>query len=165
MRPAIGAALMTLGLSLASAQAAAVEPPAGPGTVQLSPDLLALLRAEMAEVSKGMQTLVIALAAADWPVVAATGAKIRASYLMAQQLTPAQAAELRRSLPEHFRQLDAGFHARAGKLEAAAHARDAELAVIHYQRLIESCVSCHSAFEASRFPGFGTAAEPEHHHH
>jgi len=165
MRTPIRAVFLVLGLCIAAVQASGAEPPAEPRKVELSPGLLGLLRAEMAEVAKGMQGLVVALATADWPAIAATSARIRASYLMAQQLTPEQAAELGRALPERFQQLDAEFHARAARLEAAAAARDAELALFHYSRLVESCVACHSAYAVNRFPGLGTAAEQGHHHH
>lgn len=165
MRTSIRAALLVFGLSIAFVQTPCAEPHAEPPKVELSPDLLDLLRAEMAEVSKGMQVLVVALASADWPAVGATSAKIRASYILAQQLTPGQSAELERALPERFKQLDADLHARAARLEAAADARDAELAAFHYSRLVESCVACHSAYAVNRFPGFGTAADQTHHHH
>ncbi|MCK6371908.1 MAG: hypothetical protein L6Q83_11415, partial [Gammaproteobacteria bacterium] len=63
-----------------------------------------------------------------------------------------------------FRRLDAEFHARAGKLAAAARAGDAELAAYHHSRLLEGCMSCHAVFAAARFPGFDTAPASEHRH-
>ncbi len=169
MRTPIHAVLLLLGLSVAAVQGPRAETHADihaePRKVELSPGLLDLLRAEMAEISKGMQGLVVALASADWPAIMATSAKLHESYIMARQLTPEQAAELERALPARFKQLDAEFHARAAKLEAAAVARDAELALFHYSRLAESCAACHSAYAVNRFPGFGSAAEQGHHHH
>jgi hypothetical protein len=134
------------------------------GDVQLSPDLLNLLRAEMREISAGVQAMALALATADWKSIQETGAKIRASYILEKNLTPAQAAELGEALPEQFRLLDAQFHQRAEKAGAAAAAHDAELVTFHYARMLESCTACHSEFAKSRFPAFSPATYPDHHH-
>lgn len=131
----------------------------------LSPEVRELLRAEMREVATGTQQLAVAIAGADWTGIAATADRIRASYIMAKRLSPAQRAELERVLPERFRLLDAGFHDRAARLGAAAVAHDAELAAFHYSRLVEACTTCHAAFARTRFPGFGRPAEPARHHH
>jgi cytochrome c556 len=83
---------------------------------------------------------------------------------MEKKLTPTQAGELEKALPEQFKQLDAEFHQRAERLGAAAAVHDAELVVFHYSRLVESCVRCHSAFASKRFTGFASPL-PEAHHH
>jgi cytochrome c556 len=88
---------------------------------------------------------------------------MRDSYILNRELTTAQRAELER-LPEHFRLLDQEFHVRAERLDAAARARDAEAVAFQLSRLLESCVSCHSAFAGARFPGFATAPSDAHRH-
>ena len=118
----------------------------------------------MREIAEGVQRIALAVATADWQTVRETSAMIHQSYLMAKELTPEQAKELAQALPERFKQLDAEFHQRAAKLGAAASAHDAELAVFHYARLIESCAGCHSAYARSRFPGFGPPIQQDHHH-
>lgn len=123
-------------------------------SIKLTPDLLNLLRAEMREIAGGIQGIAGALATGDWKTIETTSAKIRASYIMEKQLTPAQAQALERALPEPFKQLDAEFHQRAEKLGQAAAAHDAELATFHYSRLVESCVRCHATYAPKRFPGF-----------
>jgi hypothetical protein len=123
-----------------------------------------LLRAEMRGVAAGMQTIISALAMADWASIAITSEQIRASYLLEQSLTPAQAEELDHALPEKFTRLDSEFHARAEKLAAAAAAHDPELVVYHYSRLLESCVQCHSAYASARFPGFSPPESQQHTH-
>ena len=146
----------------------AAEPvePVEPGTaIRLSPELLELLRAEMREISGGIQAIAASLATADWQSIQETSAKIRSSYIMEQRLTPSQVSELETALPERFRQLDADFHQRAGKLGEAAAGADPELVVFHYSRLVESCTRCHAAYATSRFPGFADRAAQEHHHH
>lgn len=132
--------------------------------VVLSPGLLELLRAEMREISGGIGSIPLALAAGDWGAIHDTGVKLRDSYIMKKALTPAQIAELQHALPEEFRRQDAGFHQRAGRLAEAASARDAELVVFHYARLMESCALCHSTFARERFPGFGPPPAEDHHH-
>ncbi len=143
----------------------AEEPPIQQQELVLSVDLLTLLRAEMREISVGMQNTALALATADWKAIQATGDKIRQSYVMEKKLTPSQAKELAHALPEHFKQLDAEFHQRAVRLGTAASAHDAELVAFHYGRLIESCVLCHAAYARSRFPGFASSVQKDQHHH
>jgi hypothetical protein len=135
-----------------------------PVGIRLSPALLELLRAEMREIAGGVQVISVSLATGSWDAVHDAAASIRASYIMEKSLTPEQTAELGRSLPGRFKELDAEFHARAEKLAQAAAARDAELAGFHYARLLETCTRCHAEFAAARFPGFTPAAAQEHRH-
>lgn len=135
-----------------------------PAAIELSPDLLELLRAEMREISSGVQTITVSLAMADWDAIERTGSKIRDSYIMKQKLTAGQKHELHHSLPDAFKHLDAQFHARAGKLAAAAVTQDYELVSFHFSRLIESCASCHVKFASNRFPGFAAPAATDHSH-
>ncbi|MGD2063261.1 MAG: cytochrome c [Nitrospirota bacterium] len=160
----LAALVVVVSLAAGSADTVAAE---GHGTdqgVMLSPELLDLLRAEMREVTAGVQELALSLVTADWKALQETSAKIRASYIMEKKLTPTQAGELEKALPGRFKQLDAEFHQRAAKLGAAAAAHDPELVVFHYSRLVESCVRCHSSFARNRFPGFASPVPQDHHH-
>lgn len=132
--------------------------------IELTPDLLKLLRAEMREISGGVQGIALSLATADWKSIELVSSKIRASYIMERKLTPSQKKELGQALPEDFKILDTEFHQRAEKLGMAAAAHDRELTVFHYSRLVESCVRCHSTFATKRFPGFATPMPMSHHH-
>jgi cytochrome c556 len=145
-------------LTISSAQTQAAETHPAQQRIELSPELLDLLRAEMVEIAKAVQGMAVSVATADWRSIAATSAKIRASYIMEKALTAEQGVELRQALPEQFKYLDAEFHGRAEKLEAAAVAKDAERVVFQYSRLVESCVVCHSTYATSRFPGFQSSA-------
>ena len=129
---------------------------AQPQDINFSPNLRALLKDEMHEVASEMQTIVVALASANWKTVQDSSDKIRASYVMEKKLTPDQEKELARLLPEHFKQLDIAFHRRAANLAAAASEHDAKLAVFHYGQLVESCTTCHAVYARSRFPGFAS---------
>lgn len=137
----------------------AAEPRATSKEVKLSPQLLNLLRAEMREISRGMQGVALSVATADWKSIQETSTKIRASYIMEKKLTPALAKELDQALPEQFKRLDAEFHQRAEKLGSAAAAHDPEMAAFQYSRLMESCAQCHSAYARSRFPGFAAPVQ------
>lgn len=132
-------------------------------TITLQPGLLALLQAEMREITAGVQIIPVAIAQGDWATLAQTSESIRSSYIMAKSLTKEQKEALK-SLPARFKQLDSAFHGRAGKLKHAAEARDFELASYHYSRLIESCAQCHSLYAKDKFPGFGPAEEHGHQH-
>ncbi|MFZ5523105.1 MAG: cytochrome c [Pseudomonadota bacterium] len=142
----------------------AAEPPAQQPGIKLSPDIQNLLRAEMREITTGVQGIAVSLATADWQAIQETSMKIRTSYIMEKKLTPAQAKELEQALPERFKQIDEEFHQRAERLGVAAAAHDPELVAFHYSRLVESCALCHAAFAKSRFPGFSSPAQQEHHH-
>lgn len=158
-------AIIVIGcLSAVPVHSYAAEPPAPQEGIELSPALLNLLRAEMREIAGGVQVIALSLATADWTSIQETSTKIKASYIIEKKLTAAQAKELEQALPGHFKQLDAEFHQRAERLGVAAAAHDPELVAFQYSRLIESCALCHSAYAKSRFPGFSSPAQGDHHH-
>jgi cytochrome c556 len=132
--------------------------------LQLSPGLMKLLRTEMRAILEGVQSMPADIATANWQGVAHTSAQISASYILDQELTPAQRKELQTSLPEHFKRLDGNFHEQARKLEAAARNHDAQLSAFHYYRMLESCTACHSHYAPNRFPGFAPASKGHHGH-
>lgn len=132
------------------------EPPEAHDAIDLSPDTLMLLQAEMRELAVASQAMVISYVSGDWKSIQRIGEQIRASYVIEQNLTDAQKQELADKLPERFKRLDADFHARAARLESAAANANAELVAFHYYRLLESCAACHSEYAASRFPGFSS---------
>lgn len=158
---------LLLGLAFASSSLPAGElhSDASKQDIQLSPALMDLLRAEMREISAGMQAISLSLATADWLSIQETSGKIRDSYIMKKTLTPAQKEELKHALPARFKHLDGAFHQRADKLAEAAANRDAEAAIFHYSRMIEGCVNCHSIYAQSRFTGFSSEKPPQHDHH
>ena len=60
------------------------------GALKLPPDLLALLQAEMREITGGVQKIPVAIAQADWQTLSQTSESIRSSYIMAKALTKEQ---------------------------------------------------------------------------
>ena len=130
----------------------------------LPADVLALLQAEMRDITAGVQMIPVAIAQGDWETLASTGKSIQSSYIMAKRLTGEQKKLLKSNLPARFKQLDSAFHNRAGELAHAAEARNFELASYHYSRLIEGCAQCHSIYAKDKFPGFGPVTEKGHQH-
>lgn len=149
-------------LAVQSACADTAQPHPAGQDLELSPEVMNLLRAEMEEITAGMQTIAVSLAAADWGSIQETSERIQSSYIMKRKITQEQASELEQSLPQQFKQLDAEFHQRAEKLGEAAADHDAELVAFHYSRLMESCAGCHAAYAKERFPDFSA---PEQHGH
>lgn len=157
------AALLITGTA-ATARADPSEPPGTPGApLSLSPDLLALFRAEMRELLVGTQTIAAALPTGAWDSIVMTSHEMKASYVLEKNLNPPLEKELA-ALPERFRDLDRNFHARTDKLAEAAMRRDAEAVTYQFSRLLESCVTCHSAFAQARFPTLVTPSPAEHAH-
>ena len=132
--------------------------------LELSADLMDLLRTEMRGILSGVQSIPAGIAMADWKMVADISSKISSSYILAQKMTPEQSKELQQKLPEYFKKIDENFHLQAGKLELAARNHDPQLVTFHYYRLIDSCTSCHATYATKKFPGFLPEKQIEHHH-
>ena len=158
------AVLAIAGLVAVVAPARSADPQPGTRNIELSTPTLELLRQEMQLIAGDMQNLAGAISTGDWHAIREAGRRIGDSYVMAQRLTPSQAAELEAALPARFKALDAEFHARAARLSVAAGEHDIELVIFHYARLLEGCAACHAGFAADRFDGF-SAREPRTHGH
>ena len=155
---------LAVGLLCASVPTAAGEEPASRRDIELPPELLELLRAEMREITAGTQSMAVALVTGDWQSIVEISGRIRDSYIMQQQLTAEQMKTLEHALPDRFKQLDLEFHGRAERVGAAAAAQDAERVAYELSRLLETCAACHTVFAKSRFPGFPSPTGHESHH-
>jgi len=147
----------------ASAMAGDRNPDSSTG-IHLSEDVRELLREEMQEIKKGMESLVLSAASGKWEEIEETGRKIQHSYILKKQLSDAQKHELHQALPARFRTIDQKFHYYAGMLSHAAKERDIELVNFYIYRMNESCASCHSGFAKETFPGFAGPGGHEHEH-
>lgn len=130
-----------------------------PDTVQLSPEVKALLTREMIELQKGMKEIVPALVAAKWQGISEIGNRMHDSYIMKNSLTDAQMHELHTSLPAPFQQLDHSFHHSARLMAEAAEKQDSEKVAYYYFRLTETCIECHAKYATEKFPEFSRAAQ------
>ena len=134
-------------------------------SINLSPDLKALLVEEMKEVKKGMESLVTSVATGDWRAIAETGQHIKYSYIIKKRLTSEQKQELKKTLPAGFKSLDRKFHYYAGMLSHVAKERDIELVHYYVSKMNEACTSCHAQFASDRFTGFSQKNRHEEHMH
>ena len=164
MKRMLSTCTLLLGVAVASTTIQAESSEHQPEHLKLPPELLALLQAEMREITVGVQKIPVAIAQADWDTLSQTGESISSSYIMAKALSAEQVEVLKSSLPARFKRIDSEFHNRAGKLAQAAQARDFELVNYHYSRLVESCAQCHSVYAKARFPGFGPVKAHGHQH-
>ena len=146
-----GFVLIAVGLLVWSPHVLA-EPPEGP-TTDLSPELRAAFIAEMQNLDSSLQGAVSAVARADWAAAERAAHTIKGSFILEQQLSPNQLAELHRVLPAGFVALDRAFHEQAERLALAAKAADAQLAAFSTYKLTEACISCHAQYAQHRFPG------------
>ena len=123
-------------------------------SVAIPEDIRLLVRQEMNEIKKGMESLVFYIATGQWQQIEQVGNAIKSTYIMKKTLTPEQIHQLHGVLPDGFKRLDKSFHGYAGKLAAAAAQQDMELLQYYRLRMNQSCPDCHSQFARERFPGF-----------
>lgn len=131
----------------------------------LSEAISDLLKQEMNEIKKGMESLILSIASGDWQKITETGKNIKHSYIMKNKLTKVQRHELHKTLPKQFKEIDKKFHYYAGMLSHVAAERDAELVNFYFYKMNESCVACHSKFVKNRFEGFKSGNKHEKNHH
>lgn len=136
-------------LLAAPAQAMAAEPV----TPQLTPKLDRLLRQEMRAIDRAMGTILSAIVTGDHATVADQAERIHASFILKQELTPADKRDLKAAVPKAFLKLDQAFHRDAAKLAEAARAGDARRELAVFRKMSRACVTCHSRFVSDRFPG------------
>jgi hypothetical protein len=163
-------ALVVAATAADGAQVHQHAPPGGPtapaGAVEkLSPELRGLFRLEMVALQGALLELVPAIVSGDSESTARLAERMRAGYVLAQKLTPAQREEIE-TLPEGFLERDGEFHDLAAGLAAAARERQAPLVAFSFYKLTESCVGCHSRYALHRFPGYARPPEgaPVHRH-
>ncbi len=131
----------------------------------LPPHLRELLIEEMRSVSDGVKSIAPAIGVGAYEAIDAEAKKIEASYILNKRLSEEEARYLEHSLPEGFKILDFQFHNRARALASAAREHDSDLVLHHYNKLLETCVACHSQYAASRFPELAPRLPSAHHAH
>jgi hypothetical protein len=123
-------------------------------SIELSEPVRNLLRQEMQQVRVAMQSLVSALATADWKNIEKLGKGIQNSFILKQKISKQQMHELHSALPAEFKKLDQKFHYYAGMLAHVAKEKDTDLTQFYFSKMTESCMACHSQFATQRFPGY-----------
>lgn len=134
------------------------------GVELLSEELRSLLAKEMQALQHGMMSIIPAYIAGDWAEIQTTAETMKNSYILQQSLTESQMNELHSLLPAEFVEKDQRFHYLAGMLEHAAKSKKPELVNFYFSEMNESCIDCHTAFAADKFPALAAKKKTEHQH-
>lgn len=132
--------------------------------IQWTPSIRSALINEMHSINENYQELVSNLSQGEWNKVIENSHNIHSAFILKQELSEEDMADLHRILPEQFLELDSKFHDHALKLAMAAKAKDAELASMYSGRMMEGCVNCHQVYAKNRFEGFSPQEEAVHEH-
>lgn len=133
--------------------------------LQLPQKYTELLRDEMQLLEQEMQSLLPAIARAEWQLVHDKGLRIYNSLIMRQRLSRQEHEELHHLLPAAFLQLDMQFHDYGKRLALAAEAGDGELVGYYYGRMVQGCIACHDQFASQRFATTDGARSDGHRYH
>ncbi|NOQ64678.1 MAG: hypothetical protein GQ582_09225 [Methyloprofundus sp.] len=133
-------------------------------TLQLEPNIKALLRQEMQAIKGGMMSLVPAISSGNWEKVAEIAKQMESSYLLKQKLSVAERHALHKSLPTAFIKRDKAFHKDAGMLAHAAEMGHPDIVNFYFYKLSTACVECHTEFATERFPNLAVKQSEGHHH-
>ncbi|TDT40267.1 cytochrome c' [Halospina denitrificans] len=142
----LGACLITMTLAVLPAQAEDV-------TSELNPKLRGLLQKEMVGIEAAMKEVYSAIIRGNHKVVQEKGQAIHDSFILAQELTDEDRKALKAAVPKAFLKLDQKFHKQAAKLAEAGGGKDTGKQKQIFDRMTNSCVSCHSRFVDERFSG------------
>lgn len=136
---------------------------AASGVESLSAPLREALSAEMLALQGGLMAVIPAAVAGNWHEVARIAEQMRDSYILKQDLSEEQLAELHQAMPASFLELDARFHYLAGMLSHVAEAKKPELVGYYLGVMTETCIACHSRHAQGKFPALA-GAEDDHGH-
>lgn len=122
-------------------------------TAELTTKLRGLLQKEMIEIEAAMKDVYSAIIRGNHELVTEKGQAIHDSFILAQELTAEDRQALKAALPEAFLKLDQKFHGQAEKLAAAGENENTGEQKRLFDRMTDTCVSCHSRFVDERFSG------------
>ena len=132
--------------------------------IQWTPSTRSALIKEMNSINQNYQSLVSNLAQGEWGKVVENSHNIHSAFILKQELSEEDMADLHRILPERFIEMDSKFHDHALKLAMAAKSKDGELASMYLGKMMEGCVSCHQVYAKDRFEGYSIETETTHEH-
>lgn len=140
------AATMTLTLFMLTAQADnAID--------NLDPRIRELLQEEMTEIQGAMHTILSAIVSGQHDIVQQKGQAIHDSFILARALSEEDRRALRAALPDGFVELDQSFHGLAAELSKSGAERDSAAQLDLFQKMTDSCLSCHQTYAPDRFSG------------
>jgi hypothetical protein len=152
---AVVAASVLAAATLVSAQDGtsreATAQPVGP---ELPPRVRGLLREEMNAIEGATQEILDALIRGENELVARKAQAIHDSFILAQEMTPADRKALNQAVPKAFIERDRAFHELTGRLAEAGRAGDVERQRALFADMVAACAACHGRYATDRFPAF-----------
>lgn len=145
-------AKLTLVSVLLLGSAAAAAENGGTVTQALTPQTRAVLVREMQAIDAAMSRIHTALVTGDHATVAGRAQAIHDSFVLTQELSDEQRAEIG-ELPQGFIAADRAFHQLAERLTKAGEARDSRAERVWFEEMTRACLACHEEYAAGRFPG------------
>lgn len=133
-------------------------------TVKLSNTQRGALDVEMRGRKDGVVQISVAIVQGDWELGAETAKRMRDRTVMKGRLTRKQIEELDRSLPAALVKADERFRQDADALGRAMSARNSDLAISHFSKMLRACAGCHALYATHLFRGFppaGNGAPPK----
>lgn len=120
---------------------------------ELPSKLRVLLIQEMQAIDKASQQIHSAIVQGHHDVVAEKAQAIHDSFIMAQQMTPADESALLAAVPKAFLTRDEELHELSAKLAQAGRAHDTARQMQLFSEMTKGCTACHKAYATARFPG------------
>lgn len=122
-------------------------------TAALTPKLRGLLQQEMRHITDAMQSIYEGIVTGDHARVQDKAQAIHDSFILKQELTPADRKDLAGAVPKDFIKRDKRFHATAAELAAAARQKDTAAELARFESMTRQCADCHGRYVSQRFPG------------
>ena len=142
-------------LAMGASAAAGTKQTAGINVgAELPPKLRTLLIQEMQAIDEASQQIHAAIVQGHHETVALKAQAIHDSFIMAQQMTPADEAALLAAVPKAFLASDEELHELSARLAEAGRTRDTARQMQLFSEMTKGCVGCHTAYATARFPGF-----------
>jgi hypothetical protein len=125
---------------------------------RLPPNVRALLIQEMNAILAASHTILEAIVRGQHEVVAEQATLIHDSFILEQQMTPADRMALEEAATPSFIEKDEAFHALSEQLAKAAARSDHPAERRIFAQMLDACADCHAEHASDRFPG--VRAEP-----
>ena len=157
MRSTLSRAAAVLAVALLLAQGAPAQEtgaPPEPVGPKLTEKLRDMLRREMAAVLGASLEIQDALVRGENARVAELAQSIHDRFILAQEMTPEDRADLRAAVPAAFVERDQAFHELTGELAAAAREGDGARQRELFGEVVTACAACHERYATDRFPAF-----------
>ncbi len=137
---------------------------AEPVTPKLAPKMQKLFAEEEVAILQASQKIIAALVAGDHATVAKNAQEIHDSFILDKNLTAKDRKDLDAAVPPAFLELDGAFHQMAAKLAEAARHKDTDLQNYYFDRMLETCGTCHRQYATDKFPALGGKTPAAHSH-